>query len=97
MTNNNFHVQSPLSLCAMAAVLTVLMLAGSATPAAAQASDAAERCTPDVMRLCSEFVPDANRIVVCLKAKRRQLTRSCSTALQPQGGKHKRRVRRTRG
>lgn len=94
---NNFHVQSRLSLCAVAAVLTVLMLAGSATPAASQASDAAERCTPDVMRLCSEFVPDANRIVVCLKAKRRQLTQSCSTALQPQGGKHKRRVRRTRG
>jgi len=97
VTNNNFHVQSPLSLCAMAAVLTVLMLAGSATPAAAQASDAAERCTPDVMRLCSEFVPDAGRITACLKAKRRQLTPSCATAMQPQSGKHKRRAHRSKG
>ena len=43
-------------------------------------------CTPDVMRLCSEFVPDADRIVKCLKVKRRQLSPSCATALQPKGG-----------
>jgi hypothetical protein len=67
-----------------------------ATPAAAQASDAADRCTPDVMRLCSEFIPDADRIVVCLKAKRRQLTPSCLTALQPSGGKAKKRRARRR-
>jgi hypothetical protein len=49
------------------------------------------------MRLCSEFIPDADRIVGCLKAKRRQLTPSCLSALQPSGGKSKkRRVRRGR-
>jgi hypothetical protein len=69
----------------VAGALAVLFVAGS-TPAAAQASDAAERCTPDVMRLCSEFVPDADRIVRCLKIKRRQLSPSCATALQPKGG-----------
>ena len=94
---NNSDVPSRLSLCALAAVLTVLMAAGGAKPAIAQASDAAERCTPDVMRLCSEFVPDADRIAACLKAKRRQLSHACATALQPQGGKRKRRVRHTSG
>jgi hypothetical protein len=94
---DNSDVRSRLSLCGVATVLTVLLAAGGATPASAQASDASERCTPDVMRLCSEFVPDADRIVVCLKAKRRHLTRSCLTALQPQGGKHKRRTRNTSG
>ena len=69
----------------VAGALAVLFVAGS-TPAAAQASDAAERCTPDVMRLCSEFVPDADRIVRCLKVKRRQLSPSCASALQPKGG-----------
>jgi hypothetical protein len=69
----------------VAGALAVLFVAGS-TPAAAQAPDAAERCTPDVMRLCSEFVPDADRIVKCLKVKRRQLSPSCATALQPKGG-----------
>ena len=88
-------IQSRSLLCAMAGVLTVLMVAGGSKPAAAQASDAADRCTPDVMRLCNEFIPDADRIVVCLKAKRRQLTPACLTALQPSGGKSKkRRVRR---
>ena len=78
----------------MAGVLTVLIVAGT-KPAAAQASDAADRCTPDVMRLCNEFIPDADRIVGCLKAKRRQLTPSCLSALQPSGRKSKkRRVRR---
>jgi hypothetical protein len=72
--------------------------------AAAQSSDAADRCTGDVMRLCSEFVPDPDRIVACLKVKRRQLSPSCLSALTAGGGdkatkttkttKKKRRVRR---
>ncbi|AMN44511.1 hypothetical protein [Rhodoplanes sp. Z2-YC6860] len=64
-----------------------LALLFAAAPASAQAPDAADRCTPDVMRLCSEFVPDADRIVVCLKQKRRQLSPSCSSALEPAGSK----------
>jgi hypothetical protein len=71
-------------LSAAAGTLAVLLVAGP-TPAAAQSSDAADRCTPDVMRLCSEFVPDADRIVRCLKVKRAQLSPSCRTALQPAG------------
>jgi hypothetical protein len=82
---SNMHSRS--LLCAAAGLLTVLMVAGGAKPAAAQAADAADRCTPDVMRLCSEFVPDADRIVKCLKVKRRQLSPSCATALQPPGSK----------
>ena len=65
----------------MAGVLTVLMVAGGTKPAAAQPSDAADRCTPDVMRLCNEFIPDADRIVVCLKAKRRQLSPAAERAV----------------
>ena len=70
---------------AVAGALAILSVAGS-TPASAQAPDAAERCTPDVMRLCSEYIPDANRIVGCLKAKRRQLSPSCRSALTSGGG-----------
>jgi len=70
----------------MAGALIALIAVVSAKPAAAQASDAADRCTPDVMRLCSEYIPDANRIVGCLKAKRRQLSPSCRSALTSGGG-----------
>ena len=80
----------------MAGVLTVLMVAGGTKPAAAQPSDAAERCTPDVMRLCSDFIPDADRIVVCLKAKRRQLSPPCLGALTSGGGAQKAKKRRAR-
>jgi len=88
------NVQSRSLLCAMAGVLTALIVAAGAKPAAAQASDASDRCTPDVMRLCNEFIPDADRIVACLKAKRRQLTPTCLTALQPQGSRGSRSSRR---
>ena len=95
----SLKLRSRLLLCAAAAVLTIVIAAPTATPAAAQASDAADRCTPDVMRLCSEFIPDADRIVVCLKAKRKQLSPSCMSALQPaavregQGARKRRRDR----
>jgi len=60
----------------------IILLVIGPMQASAQAPDAAERCEPDVMRLCSEFVPDRDNIVTCLKAKRRQLSQSCLTALQ---------------
>ena len=65
------------------AVGLLSFVAGNARPAAAQSADAEARCTGDVMRLCSEFVPDADAIVVCLKAKRLQLEPSCLNALSP--------------
>ena len=85
------NLQSRPLLCATAGVLTLLIAAAGTGPAAAQASDAADRCTPDVMRLCNEFIPDADRIVACLKSKRRQLTPACLSALQPQGSRSSRR------
>jgi hypothetical protein len=92
---NSLNIQSRSLLCAMAGVLTVLFVAGGTTPAAAQSSDAASQCTPDVMRLCNEFIPDADRIVVCLKAKRRQLSPGCHSALSG-GGSQKAKKRRAR-
>src|ERR1051326_815745 len=92
---NLSNIQSRSLLCAMAGVLTLLIGAAGVRPAAAQSSDAADRCTPDVMRLCNEFIPDADRIVACLKAKRRQLTPSCKSALQPQGSRSSRRRHRS--
>jgi hypothetical protein len=64
-------------------LLAMSFVAGHAKPAGAQSADAEARCTGDVMRLCSEFVPDADSIVVCLKAKRLQLEPSCLNALSP--------------
>ena len=92
----NFSKIQTRLLCAVAGVLTVMMVAGATRPAGAQASDAADRCTPDVMRLCNEFIPDADRIVGCLKSKRRQLTPSCLSALSTGSGAQKAKKRRVR-
>ena len=70
-------------LFSIAAGSLVLLVAGGGKPTAAQSADAEERCTGDVMRLCSEFVPNVDLIVACLKAKRLQLTSSCHSALSP--------------
>src|SRR5262249_30809248 len=79
------NVSSRLSLAATAGLPMLLFLTAGITPAGAQAADAAERCTPDVMRLCSEFVPDPDDIVACLKRKGRFLSKPCVDALTYRG------------
>ncbi len=34
-------------------------------------------CTPDVFRLCKDFIPDHARITVCLQRHRRMLSHDC--------------------
>ena len=36
-----------------------------------------EACTPDVMRLCNDYVPDIPQIVACLKRQRLNLSPAC--------------------
>ena len=39
-------------------------------------------CTPDVFRLCGEMIPDANRIVVCLRQNTPQLSGPCRAVFE---------------
>ena len=39
-------------------------------------------CTPDVWRLCSDRIPDADRIVACLKHNVPQLSDACRAVFQ---------------
>src|SRR5690349_24121057 len=39
-------------------------------------------CTPDVWRLCSDQVPDVNRIVACLQQNAPRLSPGCRAAFQ---------------
>lgn len=36
-----------------------------------------EACTPDVFRLCSAFIPDANEITTCLRERNAELSNEC--------------------
>lgn len=39
-------------------------------------------CTPDVWRLCSEHIPDTDRIVSCLRQNRPNLSNGCRTVFE---------------
>ena len=53
-----------------------------ATPAIASAQHSGSMddqlaCTPDVYRLCSQFIPDEDTIVTCLQHNKPQLSAGC--------------------
>jgi hypothetical protein len=65
---------------AVSAGILVVTLAASASSANAQYRGTAEQqqaCTPDVMRLCNEDVPDVQKIVACMKRNRASLSPAC--------------------
>jgi hypothetical protein len=39
-------------------------------------------CTPDVLRLCSAFIPNADEITTCLREKNAELSDACGTAFE---------------
>jgi hypothetical protein len=59
------------------------MLSASATPGFAQGSlEQQLACTPDVLRLCSTFIPDADAITACLRDKSAELSDACRPAIE---------------
>ena len=59
--------------------LAGLLIVAAANSASAQShsQEDAEACTPDVFKLCSEFIPNEQNIVACLTKKKRQLSPAC--------------------
>jgi hypothetical protein len=62
----------------------------AATPAFA-GQTAEQACTPDVMRLCQQFVPDHARIAACLWKNTRHLSPACRTVMSSAKKKRKQR------
>jgi hypothetical protein len=48
--------------------------------------EARQACTPDAMRLCSDFIPDVAKVTHCMMAKRGQLSAACRSAMAGGGG-----------
>ncbi|MFY9762318.1 MAG: hypothetical protein WB772_07725 [Xanthobacteraceae bacterium] len=68
------------------ALLAGLSLYGLGRANAEVSAEVQQACTPDAMRLCSEFIPDVAKITACMKAKHAQLSATCITAMR--GGRH---------
>jgi hypothetical protein len=39
-------------------------------------------CTPDVLRLCSVFIPNVDEITICLRERTAELSDACRTAFE---------------
>jgi hypothetical protein len=92
--NTAGHKQiSSFSLAGMTAALGLAWSVSFAptTPATAQSHGTPEQqqaCQPDAMRLCSEFVPDVERITACMIKNRIRLSPACRAVFSsPHKGK----------
>jgi hypothetical protein len=65
-----------LSLGALTAAAFMLQLSGEVS-AEEGSSWQRHACTPDVFRLCKDFIPDHARITACLQRHRRMLSHDC--------------------
>jgi hypothetical protein len=68
--------------------MVALLLMGS--PALAQDYRGTEQqrvaCTPDVFRLCSWEIPNVDRIIICLRRERSQLSPACRQVFEIEAG-----------
>jgi hypothetical protein len=60
-------------------------LAVSTLPAAGQgySQEQEQACTPDAMRLCGAYIPDVDRITVCMIQNKSQLSPACRAHFRP--------------
>jgi hypothetical protein len=66
-------------VCGLA--LPVSLFLGGINTASAQGEDPTQACTPDAMRLCSEFIPDRDKVRICMMHKRSQWSEPCRAAI----------------
>src|SRR6266496_6350470 len=65
--------------------VSLALLCATASPAPSFSQGTLEQrlaCTPDVLRLCSAFIPNADEITICLREKNAELSDACRMALE---------------
>ena len=77
---SEFHnIKGALMRTFSALLFTVLMI----TPTFAYTDEQVSACTPDVMRLCMDAVPDQARITKCMIQKKSQISKACMMVFRP--------------
>jgi hypothetical protein len=61
----------------MRIVCAMLLLVSITPPAFAYTNEQVTACTPDVMRLCADAIPDQGRITKCMIQKKKQISTAC--------------------
>jgi hypothetical protein len=68
--------------CGPALPTALLLIGMGMTGAVAQGTpEARQACTPDAMRLCSDFLSDVSQTTRCMMAKRAQWSPGCRAAM----------------
>jgi hypothetical protein len=81
--------RSSLLLVATCLLVGAMLPTRSASAQAGRTPEAEQACTPDVMRLCADFIPNVRPIVACLHRKRLQLSHQCRRYIKPGKGRRK--------
>jgi hypothetical protein len=85
MKSKNNRMLRPMRLAQLCVALA--LLSGAASPALSFSQGTREQrlaCTPDALRLCSAFIPNADEITTCLRERSAELSDACRTAIQPE-------------
>jgi len=72
--------KTSLAAATLAMALAVLVQPGTGF---AYTQEEQQACTPDAMRLCSEFVPNVDAITACMIRKKAQLSPQCRVFFRP--------------
>jgi hypothetical protein len=65
--------------------VSLALLSATASPAASFSQGTPEQrmaCTPDTLRLCSAFIPNADEITTCLRERSSELSDACRAAIE---------------
>ena len=63
------------------AAALVLGAFGNVSAASAETQDDREACTPDVHKICGEFIPNRDEIVKCLVKNKAKLSPACRVVM----------------
>src|SRR6266702_4479729 len=83
MESQNNWMLRPMPLARWYVSLALLSATISPVPSFSQGTTAQRMaCTPDALRLCSAFIPNADEITICLREKNAELSDACRTVLE---------------
>jgi hypothetical protein len=85
MESQNNRMLRPMPLAQLCVSLALLSV--TASPALSFSQGTREQrlaCTPDALRLCSAFIPNADEITTCLRERTAEISDACRKAIQPE-------------
>jgi hypothetical protein len=83
MESQNNWMLRPMPLAHWCVSLALLFATASRAPSFSQGTpEQRVACTPDVLRLCSAFIPNADEVTTCLREMNAELSDACRTAVE---------------